>query len=55
MLDALAQHNVADSLAEMLRLNEARLRRLSKSASPASAADSSPPLRAPAVTAARRL
>jgi Rrf2 family transcriptional repressor of oqxAB len=43
MLDALAQRNVADSLAEMLRLDEARLRRLSKSASLAS----SPPLRAP--------
>jgi Rrf2 family transcriptional repressor of oqxAB len=44
MLDALAQRNVADSLAEMLRLDEARLGRLSKNARPAGAADGPPPL-----------
>jgi Rrf2 family transcriptional repressor of oqxAB len=47
MLDALAQRNVADSLGEILRLDEARVGRLTKSACPAGAADTSPPLRAP--------
>jgi Rrf2 family transcriptional repressor of oqxAB len=49
MLDALAQRNVADSLVEMLRLDAARLGRLTISARLAGGAEASPPLGAASV------
>ncbi len=45
MLDALAQRDVADSLAEVLRLDEVRVGRATRDVGPAVAAQTSPPLK----------